>query len=107
MPPATELARVVVSPAQTDAVPVMAAGNALTVTAVVLKQVLLPVIVIVAAPAATPVTMPVAEPTVAIPIALLVHVPALLVSVVVEPAHTDAVPLIVVGKAFTVSALVV
>ena len=60
----------------------------------------------VAVPAATPVTTPAA--TVAMPLALVVHVPpdTLSVKVVVEPAQTDAVPVIAAGVngiAFTVT----
>ena len=60
----------------------------------------------VAVPAATPVTTPAA--TVAMPLALVVHVPPDTLSdkVVVEPAQTEAVPVIaagVKGIAFTVT----
>ncbi len=54
-------------------------------------------------PALTPVTTP--DTTVATPPALLVHVPPLVVEarVVVDPTHTDAVPVIAAGGAFTVT----
>jgi hypothetical protein len=60
-------------------------------------------------PAATPLTTPVL-PTVAMPVALLLHVPPVvaLLSVVVLPAVTVAVPVIVPadGKGFTVTVVV-
>ncbi len=59
-------------------------------------------------PLATPVTTPVAEPIVATDAVLLVHVPPTeSVNVVVEPAHTLAVPDIEDGEAFTVITFVV
>jgi hypothetical protein len=50
--------------------------------------------VIVTVPEATPVTTPVVEPTVAIAVLLLLHVPpdVALLSVVILPGHTLAVP---------------
>jgi hypothetical protein len=62
----------------------------------------------VAVPALTPLTTPVPAPTVAIDALLLVHVPpvAVLVNVVVAPAHTLLPPLIAAGAAFTVIVLV-
>ena len=57
----------------------------------------------VAVPAATPDTMP-DVPMVATPVLLLAHVPPLVVDdkVVVEPAHTEVVPVITAGSALTV-----
>ncbi len=59
-------------------------------------------------PAATPVTTPPVF-TVAIAVALLIHVPpdTVLVRVVVDPVHTVAVPPIAAGVAFTVTFAVV
>lgn len=56
-------------------------------------------------PAMMPATMPVADPMVATEPVLLVHVPpeVALLSVVVEPLHKVAVPLIAAGDAFTVT----
>jgi len=53
--------------------------------------------------AVTPVTIPEEEPTVAVPVLLLLQVPPLVlhVSVVVLPSHTAAVPLIAAGELFT------
>ena len=101
VPPAAPSVSVVVTPAQIVVVPVIAPadGSAFTVfiiVAVLLQPVLPSVIVypIVAVPAAMPVTTPPA--TVAVPGALLLQVPpvAASVSVVVEPAHSLAVPVI-------------
>lgn len=60
---------------------------------------------IVAVPAETPVTTPVPEPTVAIPVAEELHVPPDVpsLSVVVEPAHIAALPVMDAGNAFTVT----
>ena len=62
----------------------------------------------VAVPAATPVTTP-AFVTVAIALLLLTHVPPVVGDkVVVDPTHTDVLPVILtVGSAFTVTAEVV
>jgi hypothetical protein len=59
--------------------------------------------VIFVVPAFTPVTTPVPAPTVALDVLLLVHVPppGLLLSVVVLPTHTAAVPLIDDGAVVT------
>jgi hypothetical protein len=61
--------------------------------------------VIIDVPEATPVTIPVDEPTVATPVVPLVHVPpeGVELSVVVSVAHTEAVPVILVGTGFTVT----
>lgn len=62
---------------------------------------------IVAVPAATPVTSPLNEPTVAIPVAELLHIPPPLTSarVVIPPTQTVAVPVIGAGDGFTVIVL--
>ena len=56
-----------------------------------------------------PVTIPVDEPTVAIPVALLLHVPPVVASVkaVVSPEHTFIVPVIDAGNGFMVTIAVV
>ena len=58
----------------------------------------------VAVPAVTPVTVPVAEPTVALEVLLLLHVPLPVasVNVVVSPIHTAPVPVIPEGTELTV-----
>lgn len=59
-------------------------------------------------PDATPETIPELEPTVATPVLLLVHnPPPASLSVVIEPAHTSAVPLIDDGDGLTVTTVVV
>lgn len=60
-----------------------------------------------AVPPATPDTMPV-DPTVAVPVVLLLHIPPVVASVrfVVAPAQTEAVPPITAGKRLTVNGLV-
>ena len=52
-----------------------------------------------------PVTVPEAVPTLAKPVAVLLHVPpvGVLVRVRVPPRHAAGVPLIAVGSAFTVA----
>ena len=58
-------------------------------------------------PAATPVTTPVVL-IVATEVLLLLHVPPAVASVklVVNPIHTDAVPVMVAGKGLTVAVVV-
>jgi hypothetical protein len=91
-----------------DAVPVIAAGNALTVEMRVRIQPLGSMYVITALPAITPVTTPDDAFTVALATELLLQVPPMseLVSAVVEPSHTDAVPPITAGSAFVVATVV-
>jgi hypothetical protein len=83
-------------------VPVIAAGEAFTVMALVTAQLPGSVYEIVADPAPTPDTTP--PDTVALAV-VLVHVPPALpsVRVVVEPVHTVAAPLIAAGTACTVT----
>jgi hypothetical protein len=93
LPPGTALVKVTQLPLHKDAVPEMAAGDALTVTTVVIKQVEARVFVIVAVPVDTPVTMPDADPIVAIAVLLLDQVPGPgHIRVVVAPAHVVLVP---------------
>lgn len=63
----------------------------------------------VAVPAPAPETMPDEEPTVATPVALLLHVPpvGLQLSVVVDPSHTVVVPVMDPGAVVTVTSRVV
>ena len=63
---------------------------------------------IVAVPPVTPQTLPVEEPTVAILVLLLLHVPpdGLELSVLQTPLHIDAVPVIAAGVALTVTVAV-
>jgi len=56
----------------------------------------------------SPVTTPVADPTIAIVVLLLLHVPPpASLSVVVAPEHTVSVPSIAVGKGSMVSTAVI
>ena len=64
-----------VEPTHTTDGPVVAAGKVITVTAIVAKHPAFKLYVIVATPVFSPVTNPLAEPTVAIVLLLLVHVP--------------------------------
>jgi hypothetical protein len=63
--------------------------------------------VIVAIPPAAPVTSPDADPTLAIPVLLLLHRPLPSVNVVVDPAHNTVIPLIAGGNGFTVTIVLV
>lgn len=61
----------------------------------------------VALPPVTPVTIPVDEPTVAIAVLLLAHVPPpASLRVVVLPAHTVATPVIAPGSGLTVTVVI-
>jgi hypothetical protein len=62
----------------------------------------------VTVPADTPLTTPVDEPTVAIVVFPLLHVPGPteLVSVVVAPTHTFMLPVIVAGIGYTVTGII-
>ena len=101
-PPDVASVKSTVYPAHTDVVPVIAAGNGLTITTFDVAQ---PVVgktyTTVAVPAETPVTIP-DEETDAAP--ALIHVPSADVSVnaVVSPIQTDVIPVIGPGIAFTV-----
>jgi hypothetical protein len=106
VPPPVALDNVVVAPTQTDNVPVIAAGNEFTVTTLVAAHpVTGSVYDIVDVPAVIPETTPVPEPTVATVIVVLLHVPPLvaLLNDVVDPAHTDAVPVTGAGNGLTVT----
>jgi hypothetical protein len=109
VPPGVVELSVVVAPVQTVLLPVMAAGNAFTVTTAVRVQPLVPKQVMVAVPAATPVTVPDDEPMVATAVLLLLHVaPRLVVlNVVVDPAHILNVPAMALGAGCTVTTTVV
>jgi hypothetical protein len=101
--------KVVVVPGQTERAPLMAAGNALTVsTLVVVQPVDVSVNVIVVVPAATPPIVPVPAPMVAAAVVLLTHVPPpdASLSVAVAPAQTERAPLMAAGNGLTVTAWV-
>ena len=114
-PPAVALVSAVVEPAHTSVVPLIAAttGIGLTVTVVVtdaLHPFVVTVYVIVVLPAATPVTTPVDALTVAVAVLDDVQTPPAVTSdkVVVEPSHTEVVPVIAatVGNALIVTVVV-
>lgn len=109
-PPVVASASIIVSPAHTDDPPVMlpATGKALTVIGALMRHPVGNVYVIVSRPASTPDTTPVEEPTTAIVVRLLLHVPpeGVELSVTVAPAHTWVVPVIADGKGFTVTTAV-
>ena len=110
IPPPVRSISVVVAPGQTVYVPRIAPAvrNGLTVTTVVAIQPVDNVKVIVAVPVpGPPVTKP--EPlTVAIPGALVPHVPPpASVNAVVRPTQTNVVPVIAEGNGFTVTTAVV
>jgi len=109
VPPGVVELSVVVAPVHTVLLPVMAAGNGLTVTTAVRVQPLVPKHVIVAVPAATPLTIPDDEPMVAIAVLLLLHVAPMLVvlNVVLAPAQTANVPVMALGAGCTVTTTVV
>jgi hypothetical protein len=102
LPPPVPLFSVVDWPTHIVIVPLITAGSAFTVTSAVRRQVVGSVYVIVVVPLDTPITRP-AELTVAMPVALLLHVPpiGLLIRFVVLPSHTSCVPVITAGSAFT------
>src|SRR5437763_557410 len=96
-PPGVPLARVDILPTQIATGPdgEIEPGPVLTVTTAFAKQVALNEYLIVSVPIATPPTISV-DPTVAIAVATLLHVPpgAASASVVLEPEHTVSVPVI-------------
>jgi hypothetical protein len=108
VPPAVASLSVIFEPEHTDEAPDMVPGAPITVIVVVTA---LPQPVeyeITALPAITPVTMPVPEPTVAVVVLLLLHVPLVveLLNVMIEVEHTIVAPDIVPGAARTVIVLV-
>jgi hypothetical protein len=110
VPPEGVLLRVVAVPVQILIVPVGTDGSGLTLTvnvATAVPQALVTEYDIVVIPAAIPVTMPVDAPTVPAAGALLDHTPpdTLLLSVTVDAAQTEEVPVLVpaTGEAITVT----
>jgi hypothetical protein len=99
VPPVAAIARVVVVPVHTVALPVIGAGAALTVSTRVTLQPVGNSYTMVTIPDATPVTTPEDEPTIAIEVLLLLHAPpgVALLSAVVKPGQTLAVPNIAAG----------
>ena len=108
VPPVVVLLSVVVRPTHSVRLPVMAAGVGVTVTTLVVVQPPTEAAVIVAVPGVMPVTTPVPD-TVAMAVLELLQATGLVVvlSVVVLPTHTVAVPVIAVGTGVTVTTAVV
>jgi hypothetical protein len=100
--------RVVVVPGHTTSDPVIAPGSGFTVTTAVIEHPVGAVYVIVVVPASTPVAMPLGLTVATLPV-LLAHVPPAVASasVVVRPAHTVIVPVMVAGNGLTVITVVV
>ncbi len=109
VPPVVTQLSTVMLPLHKLVVPVIAAGIAPTVTILVRLQPVAKVYEIVVVPFNTPFTVPVEEPTVATVVALLAHVPPVVVfeSVVEKPTQTLATPDMVSGRAFTVATFIV
>ena len=107
VPPVVPSVTIAVEPAQTPPPvgPLIPTGFEFTVTGVVTVQPEPNEYVMVAVPAVTPVTKPVDDPTVAIVVEPLLHVPPPVasLSVVVVAIHTCVVPVIEGGSAFTVT----
>jgi hypothetical protein len=102
LPPPIPLFNVVDWPTHIVIVPLIDVGRTFTVTCAVRRHVVGRVYVIVALPFEIPITIP-EELTVAMPVALLLHVPpiGLLITLVELPSHTSCVPVITAGSAFT------
>jgi len=110
VPPVVASLNVVVANGQRTIVPVIAAGSGLTVSVVVVKHPVGAVYVIITVvPPVTPVTIPDDEPTVALAVLLLVHVPpaGVDVSVILAPGQAIDGPAIGVGGAFSTSAVAI
>jgi len=108
VPPASGSVRTMDEPSQTTDGPVMGPGTGLTIKGIDAKQPVAITYEMFVEPADTPVTIP-EVPTVAIAVLPLTHVPpgVASVSVTVEPTHTNAVPPIEAGVAFTVIVFIV
>ena len=107
VPPAVGFDRVVVEPRHAVGIPVIAPGDATTVTIAVSKQPPNAYVTIVV-PGATPVMIPLAEPIVATPVLLLVQLPPAVVLLSVTDELTQMVesPVIGAGFGFMVTTLV-
>lgn len=103
-PPAS--AKVVDEPLQIVVIPVILPGTGMTVTVLIVQQVVLPCAhVMIAVPPDIPVTIPEEDPTVAIEVLLLLHVPVPGPSVrlVVKPTQRTGAPVIADGNGLTVT----
>jgi len=100
---------VVVAPSHRWVVPVIPDGKGFTVMVVTVLQPVPSVYVTKVEPGTTPVTTPLTEPTVAVEVPTLTHVPPAVVSAseAVDPTQTWVVPPIGPGNSFTVTAVTV
>ena len=103
VPPADASLNVAVKPLHIMVGPVMATGNAPTVTVVVTWQLKPFVKAITAFPGANPDTMPVDDPTEAVVPERDDQVPPVPESVIVSPLHTNVLPVIGEGDGLTVT----
>lgn len=107
VPGVEESLKVRVPPRQILVLPVIGAGSGLTVTVVVIAQVVgsVYIITVVPPPIATPVTIPDDGSTVAIADDPELHIPPAVASdkIVVNPLHTEVIPVIGAGNGFTVT----
>jgi len=104
-PPLVASVKVSVVPAQKFAAPFIGIP-VLTVTVVVAAQPALETKAIVAVPVARPLTIPLDEPTVAMAVLLLLHVPVPAVNVKVVPVHILLVFPAMLGNAMTLTVVV-
>lgn len=108
VPPASAFVSVIDALSHTVLAPPIAAGFGFTVTTAETVQPVPNEYIIVDVPGVNPLTSPVAEPTVATPVALLVHSPPPGDDkVVVDPTHTFRLPVIGDGADITVTVIVV
>jgi len=109
VPPVVPSVKVMADPTQKANEVEMATGVVLTVIIVVTEQPVPSEYVINEVPENTPVTIPELAPIVATVVVPLVHVPPVVpsVSVIVEPAQNEDEVEIAVGKALTVTIVVV
>lgn len=107
-PPGLALLSVVVWSSHTVGAPVIGEGRPFTVTTAVVIQPVGAVYVIVAVPVVAPAVHTPPDVIVAVPVALLLHVPPVvaLLSGADWPTHSDIVPVIADGSVFTVSGFV-
>ncbi len=108
VPPLVVVLNIVDEPAQTAPIPVIAAGDGITVITFVTMQPVPSEYVIVTVPAATPVTSPLVLLTVARAVLLLLHKPpvGLEASVIIAPVQTVPAPVIAVGAVLTFTVVV-
>lgn len=108
LPPLIASLSVMVVATHSADAPIIAVGEGLTVTVVVVTQPVGNVYTIVVEPRLPPVTIPVVRPMVATVVALLVQVPPpLFDSVMLAPIHTAEAPDMADGSGLTVNVLVI